>query len=568
MNNIETNSMFSTEIVTFFLNHLKSDINITLSLIRDNFDLNKANNLAIYNKIVDICNKYTWMNDYVLIKDLLTHDFMNARIEQPQISNAVRIEDFEAYRPNDKDYVFVVGFNQGALPILERDEDYLNNELKRELNLNITVEKNEIHRKICLRVIQNTKNMWISYNKSGDNGLSTINSILNYCVTKKNNEYKYSNISNKLTLGKSLDNYLKYGTKTSDLTKLYSNYKNIEYRTFNNSFKGINRNNEHLMLSYSSIDNYYKCAFRYYVSSVLKLNIYEENFANYLGSLFHFCLSKRKELSLDESWDLFLTNNKKELSNKEKFFLAKGKEELKHIFDILDVQSEYTSFTNEEYETKIEIDISNDTKFVGIIDKIMVNKARNLGAIVDYKTGNPELKLNNVIYGLNLQLPIYLYLIKNKYPNLEVVGFYLQKILPSLIVKDKTKTLDMQRQELLKLQGYSLSNEEKLSQFDKTYMDSDLIKGMKVGNNGFYAYSKTLADREIDNLINVVNQKIDYALQNIKSNNFDINPKYIDKENVGCAFCQFKDICYMNNKDLVYLEEIKDLSFLGGDNNA
>ena len=33
--------------------------------------------------------------------------------------------------------------------------------------------------------------------------------------------------------------------------------------------------------------------------------------------------------------------------------------------------------------------------------------------ILDYKTGNPEINLNNVIYGLDMQLPVYLYLANN-----------------------------------------------------------------------------------------------------------------------------------------------------------
>ena len=144
----------------------------------------------------------------------------------------------------------------------------------------------------------------------------------------------------------------------------------------------------------------------------------------------------------------------------------------------------------------------------------------------------------------------------------------MQKILPSVIVKDASKTLDAQRKELLKLQGYSLKNEEKLSYFDKTYVDSSLIKSMKVGSNGFYAYSKTLNNSEMNNIINMIDNKIDEAIENITSGNFKINPKHIGKENVGCSFCKFKDICFVNNKDIVYLEEIKDLSFLGGDANA
>ena len=130
------------------------------------------------------------------------------------------------------------------------------------------------------------------------------------------------------------------------------------------------------------------------------------------------------------------------------------------------------------------------------------------------------------------------------------------------------KNLKELAQDLLKLQGFSLSEEDKLSEFDKTYIDSELIKSMKVGNNGFYAYSKTLTKNNMENIVKIIDQKIDEALTNIHNNNFDINPKVINNKNIGCEYCKFKDICYMTEKDIVRLKDIDNLDFLGGDNNA
>ena len=45
---------------------------------------------------------------------------------------------------------------------------------------------------------------------------------------------------------------------------------------------------------------------------------------------------------------------------------------------------------------------------------------------------------------------------------------------------------------------------------------------------------------------------------------FDINPKY-DKVNLGCEFCSFKDLCFMQEQDQKYLSKVDDLSFLGGE---
>ena len=43
---------------------------------------------------------------------------------------------------------------------------------------------------------------------------------------------------------------------------------------------------------------------------------------------------------------------------------------------------------------------------------------------------------------------------------------------------------------------------------------------------------------------------------------FKINPKKIGKENVGCSFCPYKDICFYKEEDIVCLEEHKTLDFL------
>lgn len=565
------NSILSTKMVTFFLDNLNSDINVTISKLEDKFNLNNQINLDLYNQIITVCNRYSWIDNYLLVKDLLVHDFGSIKVKNRKIVNAVRIQTLEEYLTKEEDYVFLLGFNQGIVPLLERDEDFINDTIKAEVHLNTTVERNDFHNRKVLDVIRNSKNMWISFVRYGKNGelqLSTLNNTLKYPVIQYTKKYKYSKLNNLLGLSKNLDNYFTYGTKSNELHYLYSNYPDIQYHTFDNKFKGITRNFNSLTLSYSSLDNYYKCAFRYYVSSVLKLNIYEENFANYLGSLFHFVLSKKNELDLNSAWDLFLRENTRNFTNKELFFLEKGKIELKFILDVLEQNQSYTTFNDELYETKIEIEKESNTKFVGIIDKIMFDERHNLAAIIDYKTGTPHLNLNNISYGLSLQLPIYLYLMNKKYPNVEVVGFYLQKILPSLIIRDQGKTLNDQKKDLLKLQGYSLSEEEKLSQFDKTYIDSNLIKGMKVGNNGFYAYSKTLTAENMRKITELVDSKINEAIKSIKDNHFDINPKYVGKENLGCEFCKFKDICYMTNEDIVYLQEIKDLSFLRGEEDA
>ena len=567
----DNNSLLGTKMGTFFLENINSDISKTFELLEINFDLKNSLNLEIYNRLITISNKFNFVSDYTEIKELLKVELLNTKLSDVILDEAVKVEVLEDYIPNDNEYVFLLGFNQGECPKNLKDEDYINDLLKEKLNLSTTTSKNIIHSKKIINIIKNVKNLWITYKLNGEQGSLTVSSLnekLNYEVIHNIKiSYNYSNLNNNLKLARYMDDYLKYGSKNEDLDLLNNTYKNNVYRKYDNKFNGIKKTNENITLSYSSMDNYYKCSFKYYISSILKLNCYEETFMTYIGSLFHYVLSKKDNLSLEDSITEFMNNNPKEFTNKENFFLEKLKKDLEFILDVIKKQDDYTNFHNALYEKYIEIPKGYD-KFIGIVDKILLNDNKTLGAIVDYKTGNPSLELNYIEYGLGLQLPIYLYLINKINPDIEVVGFYLQKILPSLIIRNPLKDITSQKRDLLKLQGFSLSEEEKLSEFDKTYIDSELIKSMKVGNNGFYAYSKTLTKNNMQNIVKIIDQKIDEALTNIHNNNFDINPKVINNKNIGCAYCKFKDICYMTETDIVRLKDIDNLDFLGGDNNA
>jgi ATP-dependent helicase/DNAse subunit B len=124
----------------------------------------------------------------------------------------------------------------------------------------------------------------------------------------------------------------------------------------------------------------------------------------------------------------------------------------------------------------------------------------------------------------------------------------------------------IKKKELLKLQGYSNSDTNILSKVDTSYNDSNIIKSMKTTNNGFYNYSKVISNSEIELLNNIIDKNIKNAAYNIKDAKFDINPKEIDGKNEGCAFCEYRDICYMKNDDIVSL--VKPENLFGGDNNG
>jgi len=568
--NLNKTSIYNTYIGSYFIENIESDINNTLSKI-------EQMDSDIYNKIVNILNKYTWCEDYTNVIEMLIHDFKNTYISN-ELLNSITITTLKDNDISNEDYVFVLGFNQGSIPMIYKDEEYITDNICNEVGIETTKEKNIKEKEIALKNLKNIKNLVITYKLKSNTDTYYISNLydeINCKIEKiKVNNYKYSNALNKIKLTKKLDNLVKYGIVEEDLGLLYNNYQ-VDYKSFDNKYTKIDKNNLHkfldnkLLLSYSSLDNYNKCAFRYYLANILKISIYEETFMTNIGTIFHEVLSKMNNdnFDLDTEYENSISSLNKEFTIKEKFFLNKLKNELAFIIDTIKKQAELSELDSYLYEEKIYTNVEGNINitFMGIVDKIMYKEYpdKTIVAIIDYKTGNPNTNLTNVIYGLDMQLPIYLYLAKNtnKLKNVEIAGFYLQKILNNEIVKDYKTSYNKLKEDNLKLSGYSNSDTNILSKFDTTYEDSRIVKSLKTSSKGFYAYSKVIDSENIDKIVNIIENKIKENAKDIEDANFTINPKKQKDDLIGCKFCKFNDICFRREEDVVKIKEYKDLNF-------
>ena len=402
-------------------------------------------------------------------------------------------------------------------------------------------------------------------------------------VEKIEVDYNSSLLYNQVAFIKSLDYFNRYGKKDASMTKLYDYNLYKLYRSYKNQFTGIDTNKlssylqNKLLLSYSSLDNYYRCSFRYYLSNILKVDKFEETFYTSIGSLFHSILSKAFEPNFNFELEYKQELKKYSFGKKELFLLIKLKQELELDISIIKNQLDLTSFTNSLYENKFYLPVPINNKInvtmMGIIDKVWYYIENNIthAAIIDYKTGTLPDKLNYMIYGIGMQLPIYYYLLSHskRFTSIKITGIFLQKIIDGDKANNSNDESSLEeKKKNLKLVGYATSNEYELEKLDSTYQNSELIKSMKMGTNGFYKYSKVLNDAEFSNMDKLVDTKIKEAAISITNGNFKINPKRIGKENIGCSFCSYKDICFLKEEDIVDLEEHKDLDFLRGDTNA
>lgn len=555
----ESVNLYSTNTVRMFIENFNSDINKTIELLKDN----KCDNDTI-DSIIDIVNSYNFVSDYNKVKDMIISE-LKSLTKEIHYDNEIEVIDIMNNNITDE-YVFYLNYNQESIPKVHIDEDYITDSI-RDLTkldrLEVINKKERINIKNSLESIKDLtityklKSPFASFNKANILDCNIIKGV----VPINNN---YSSISNKINLTNYYDEIIKYGSINDNLSVLSKHFK-IDYNTYNNKYNYIdtkslyNYLNNNLNLSYTSMNDYYKCSFKYYLKYILKIDINKEIITRYIGSIFHYVLESGidNDINIDDTIDKYLTDNNIKLSDKENFFLNKLKEELPYIIDVIRKQNDYIILKKRLYEERIEIKYHNkiDITFKGIIDKIIYDD--NVLVLVDYKTGNDSIDLSLNYYGINMQLAIYLLLATHKFKDYHIAGFYLEHILNKV-----GKSEDISKKEAkYKLVGYS--NTKYISSFDKTYKDSSLVKGLKVKNDDtYYATSKVLSNDSINSLITLAANKVSECIDNIVSARFDINPKNIGGKNIGCEYCDYKDICFMKNKDIVYLDKKEINEFL------
>lgn len=529
--------------------------------------IDSIKNIDIRNKIINVINNYSFIANKEDVRELIIHDLKNTYLDSYEEGiNVISLDDYI----DDNDYVFLLGFNKENIPRLYKNNDYFTDKEKEILGFDTSIYLNSRKRESTIKRIHSIKNLFISY-KLFDAINNYIKSDLLDNVMEEmiiNNNYSNSNMINKILLTEKLDNLVKYNIMEDDINLLYSNYQDIDYMKYSNKYNRIDKYklykylDDKLVLAYTSFDNYNRCKFKYYLNNILKINVIRDDFSIIIGNVCHYVLSQmdNKDFDTRRYFDEYLSNER-DFTSRELFFLDNIKEEMVFIIDTIRKQLGYTSFDKKMYEEKVYVNKDKNIKvtFMGIIDKVLYKEEDDITylAVIDYKTGNTNIKLDNMEYGIGMQLPIYLYLTSNmKFKNIEVVGFYLQKLLSTNL--DNTKDYITARENNLKLEGYSINNPSILSKFDKTYNDSKLIKSMKTSKNGFYSYSKVLDKEEIDNIITSTDEMIDKVIDNILEADFSINPKVIDGENVSCKFCEYRDICFRRENDIVYINKSKE----------
>lgn len=557
------NSFSSLTIVKDFIKILKEK---DQSAIND-FIARNSNSKHI-GTIVSIINKYVQIEEY---SDLIIDELNNTKVKNESYTNIVRkvnlLEPFE-----EDDHVFLVGFNDSC-PALSVDTDYITDDIKNLVGLSNTEEKNVIKKENVLNYLSNINNLYLSYceNSLMDNFKPSV--LMEKIKLKENNDkaagFNYSDKLNRYSFSKKLDQFSKYNFKDENLERLYSTYKENNYRKYEHSYKQINRQiDEALNLSYSQVDNYFRCPFKYFIERKLKINDETSQFHMQLGNVFHEVLKEvfendiNDEKKINDLIDSTIEEviSKQQYTESEKFFTRSLKQELLKDIEIIRKQHQKIGFDNYEYEKEVKVQMTENVEFKGIIDKLIHQKIdeERLIVVVDYKTGAEEFKEDKVEAGLSLQLPSYLYLASQifKDEDKKYAGFYIQHLINTDTKYDGKKTVEEKKIDSMKLDGKSNGDDnlKNIQAFDSDCQNSEFIKALKTKDNKISG-KRGMSNVQIENLINLTESKIREAATSILQREFSISPYDYDE---ACKYCTYSDICYKKNSDYKKVEKKED----------
>lgn len=583
-------SFFDVDIVKNFFHDLKNYEAMRLNKVLKDYLIDKKDN-KIFSKIGKVLEPLIMLDLTInsitldLIKDVFIHT-----IYQEEVTNAIKIENVLNHIYDDDTHIFIMNFSHGEIAHIYKDDTYLNDKIRKNLKLLTSFDKTQIEEKKILDCIHSYESIHLSYSTYCSSKIYMPSNlikelakkrIVNICDASIHIYHIVNEDMAKMRFFKAYALYRLYQKKTfdylygytyfcADLTKRYQS-------DFNATLDYLDLPTLFMELSYTKLNDYFSCPFRFYLKYILNIEEkMEDNNSTFVGRMYHFVLEKvvakryidrRTKEEVLENISVyicdFVKNQTYEIKDKLKFYLNKFSEELKLIVEIIMDFMDHSSFEVLGLEQKLEKQLDDYTVVVGLIDKIL--KYQEYYLVTDYKTNPVHPNWYALDVGLDLQLPLYLYLIKANDPNAKIAGSYLQSVFRTSLLKYEDKPLSKVMLEQLKYVGYTLQDRDVILAIDTNALNgSGSLPKQIVSNKGFYKnfLKKSFTQTQFDAIILYVEKLIFEANKKIRKGLFPILPLTDEKNESVCRYCRLKDLCYRNETMKKVYKKHDDFSYL------
>ena len=520
----------------------------------------------------------------------------------PQTLDEVVFGQADRIRPSFPKIAFILGANQGVFPQFSQNNGiFAIKERKEIIGLGLEIADNEIFTAIdenylvYCNLCCPSERLYICYSQQTLKGESLTPSTFVSLVESKLSPQKFyePNVDlNKINIPETTDSayseLCRKFSKCEDYLSLKNaldgcgyNYKTDVLIGLNDNKKSITEANakklygSNIYMSATKFDTFNRCRFSYFCKYGLRLKKLQPADFDVLqrGTIVHYVLEKiiteykqkisefsRQETDalcdkyVNEYLDL-VVGYRSVQSARHDFLISKISRSLKEVIYHLSLEFKQSHFVPTHCELKIGFNDGLPLEFPydhgniiinGSIDR--VDEYNGYIRVVDYKTGTKSFKLPDVLFGLNLQMLIYLYaLIRGQNRNDESAAgiFYM----PS-------------KRDL---------NNEGMAMNGLVKADKELIYAMEKENNGEFvpmlslnkdgSVSKSSASfitsEEFGKIFDYIELLMRKTGNSISGGKIDINP--VDgRESSACDYCDFKAVCRIENNTAIKVPTMKN----------
>ena len=547
---------------TSIVNKLLSEYIRTKDLDSVLEDISNCSDESLLSSIIEIFNliKETELT-FEQKLDYLVGEFKITKYQGEKYDNVVKVINSPIYVKDA--YIFILGFVQGSFPTSYKDNRLLSDNEREFIGMNSSETQTQIDEDLLLQFLAGDNHFYYSY---ATRSLSEKFFVSPWVETYHFKEVAhvfpevlYSDDMRDFYFAKYMD-LMRYYSETSPEYYALKEICSIPYGEYNNEYQTINHFNkdDYMSYSYSQINTYYECPFKYYLSKVLKLDRFDGNFSTKFGNVAHKVFEELEKDNFDFE-DVFNSEViTQEFLDEEIPIVENLKKQVREACDAILLHKKHMKNPKIICEKNVKFSFAKNSWLDGKIDKSIILDDKYL-AIIDYKTGNDSFDAKNIKDGCSLQLPTYCLLAKNdkalkEYP---IIGVFINNVTTTSLTSDK-KPEDLINP-YLRLNGKIVADVDIISYLDDTVAGdkSHFIKavGLKTDKSALRASNSLVSFPEIDEYITVALDKYIEADVNIRNNVFSINPLYKSKSDNACTYCPFRDICFVRTNQRRYLSD-------------
>ena len=534
--------------------------------------------------------------------------------EIPQMLDTVIVGDVERTRSHKVNTIFILGLNDGIYPSIAKDEGFLSDIDRKVLKQNgLEIAKGSLENlydeqfNIYKAFTTAESQVYLSYLSADKEGKAARPSIQ---ITKIKkifpNLKEESNVleeEKQITFADASFTDLLFNLKEmqngKEINKLWANAYNWysyseKWKTkLNIAIKGFDDKNkaeiisnknikrlygDTLKTSISRLEQYKKCPFSFHLKYGLKLKEKEELKIKPIdtGSFMHDVIDSFfentenvktvTEEEIEKNVERII-NDKLNLS-KNYIFTSTPKfvvltNRLKKVvmqtieYIVFQIQNSDFNIVGSEIEFKRKI---GKVEIVGKIDRLdeLNSEEGKYIRIIDYKSSEKNVDLNEFMAGTQIQLVTYLDSSVEQEKALPAGMLYFKMIDP-IIKADKNKTEEQIQEELKKkfrMNGIILADVKIIKKMDKTLekgASNSLPIYLDKEGNISSARSNVITKEQFTILQKKARKIITDTAKEILNGNIDIKPVYDRrKKEDACKYCEYKSICRFNSKENEY----------------